>query len=498
MIPASKSLLNLADKIDGERERAELAAQLLTLTSEIQAALVQFSDMASLSAVITAVPALAALVPDHSLLQAFARKVIPVATRELAVAEKTGRWGTTALARVDYQPLLRAMGAPELAARIGKARAGLDASVEKLIDQLIAALANAPNSDPTAIAIYTELEETAPDHPAIAFANDLMARQYWREARSAALGGQTAAANAALAAGRAIAVNPSLVAALEADPALLNSQADPTAAAATVNAALASLGNSAAIAAAMNAFHAFERIDTKPDTRTPVRESFADAMARRADELVAAGDWEAAVSLTERALVYVPDSTLLITRLATVRNQRRAAALATQQQFVEGQKIEIDRLVANPADTREWRTTLEGMLIEIGALLNREDPWLVERTEKVGTLYLARARAMRSAERFAVSANVLERAARFAPTLAALAEERTALAAATAAFEQEQREVERQARIVAFKETFFTQTRANDVVNARKTLTAIAAAVGTNDDFVRADAPQHLARAHYR
>lgn len=500
LVPGSKSLLNLTDKIDNERERAALAAKILTLTGEIRAALAQFTDFASLEPVRDLVPALAVLAPDHPVLQELADKVVPVATRELNTAMQTRRWSDTALVRADYRPLLRVIGAPELSARVGNAIDAMSTAVENSVARLINVLGKSP-VDPAAPALVKELQAIAPNHADIAFAKDLLARAYWRDARSARTNGQQPQAQAAIAAGLALTPSPQVAAALETESLLASSNeraADPAAAAAALKAASATLNNEADIAAAFGALHALDLTAAAGDLADSSRQAFAQAVARRSTELGAAENWDQALTLTQRALVYLPRSPVLSERLSDIQHARHRAELAAQQQHVASLKQAVEQLIAAPQESREWRDKIESALAEISTLVAREEPWLVGYNGKLAALYIDRARDLRAAERFAESASVLERAARFAPGLPEIALEQTALSAATSAFEQEQREVERQARIAALKETFYTQTRANDVVNAAKSLAAVSAELGENDDFVRNQAPQQLARAHYR
>ena len=80
-----------------------------------------------------------------------------------------------------------------------------------------------------------------------------------------------------------------------------------------------------------------------------------------------------------------------------------------------------------------------------------------------------------------------------------MVEERKALATATEAFEREQAEQVRLARIDGFKETFESQAKATDVANAAKTLESLRKEVGAAaDPFVVTEAPRMLATAYYK
>ena len=228
-------------------------------------------------------------------------------------------------------------------------------------------------------------------------------------------------------------------------------------------------------------------------------DQLAGAVSARADTLGAAASWDEAVTLAHGAVVQLPAASTLVDKLGTLEVQRTEFKLKQEQQLVADAKQAVVDLLAQPTADRPWRASMRQRMADIQVFGEPNDPWLDETGAKLAEIYVQRALDMRGEQRFAEGANLLASAERFAPESAALASEREALAAATAAFERDQAEQERLARVDGLKQTFLSQAKANDVANAAKTLASLRTELGGNEDaFVTDEAPKRLARPYYK
>ncbi|MGR8922102.1 MAG: formylglycine-generating enzyme family protein, partial [Gammaproteobacteria bacterium] len=229
------------------------------------------------------------------------------------------------------------------------------------------------------------------------------------------------------------------------------------------------------------------------------RDALAAAVNRNAALMRESGAWNDAVEISRQAIIALPDAAALATSLAGLEAERKQAIAAQERRLVQQAKEAIGKLLEDPVADRGWRASVRQHAETVRALAEPGDTWVEENAPRIAAIYLERAIDMRGEQRLAEGANLLADAERFAPALPGLAAEREALAAATEAFEREQAEQARLARIDGLKQTFETQARANEVVNAARTLEALTAETGAAEDpFVTRDAPRMLASAYYK
>jgi len=518
VIPDNKNLINLVDKIGGAQERAKTALAILTYTARITDAMAGPDRLATFFPIQEDAKNLSRIDPDSKLLKDLARKVGPLADKEIVVLSQNKNWGASDLVQNDYSALLLSLGMRDKEARAANLRNEFDAEVAKIVTSVSGAVAAgklAPPGSPNATTLVADLESMAPGHTRTLEAREIAARGYLEKARMARARQAFADAEVQLAAAREIAGETPLVVSLEierdiiagdktADAAgleqrLANRRAEFEQALASAEQSFSALvPDTAAIAIALARYDALASINPTDERLPALRDQLIDRIATLGDQFGVNEKWDDAVEVTRDALAYAPGSELLIRKLVTLEASQREAALEKQRRYVADRKLEVEALLADATATREWSDKVQRNMADIQILAESGDPWIAEFKNKVAIAYVTRATTAREDERFAEGANLLARAERYAPELAALEAERTALAQATEAFEREQREQERLVRIEGLKQDFETQAKANDVAGATKTLAQLRQDLGEDDSFVTNQGPRMLADAYYK
>jgi len=515
LIPDSANLSNLTDKIAGARDRAETRGRILAAIADIQRAEDAGGSLADFAGVGEAVADLATADPSNPLLEKLREQLTPLVRKDLATLEARRDWGASGLIQGQYKGLLRGLGLHELNARA----ASLGAEFGQVVDAARADVTAAVAAGDLARAAGERLARLAALAPAserTQNARDQVANAWLQAARRARDDDQAARALDALDAALEAAPRAVLTVRVERERARVT---ETQALDASTRAARAS-ERQARFDAAMPAL--VERIDALVDDREAFAAAFAahdelaalapaepglEALSTRLAEAVRAGAarlgeagrWDDAVALGRAALIELPGSSQLADSLAELEQARDAAIAARERAQVAEAKSRIESLLAEADTDRDWRTEIRRHMETIVALGEPGDPWLRENGTRVGAALIARAAAMRAEQRLAEGANLLADAARYAPGAPGLAEEQAALDAATAAFEREQAEQARLARIDGLKETFQTQARANDAAGAQQTLDALREELGDDTDpFVSDQAPRLLAAAYFK
>ena len=499
LLPDSKNLRNLMDKVSGERERYALAAEILGLTGRIQAALDGYKALDSLRDVRPDITALAKLDPGNHLLEEIAKKIGPDVDRDLKDLQAKRAWGRSLVVQHDYAPMLRAVGLQDAAIAAAKRRDEFTSEVAQratAILQHVAQDAVAPPASPNAVDGLKDLAAIAPDGTRTAEIRDVVARALLRAARTARAHGDEARAASRLQLATAQAPSPTVAK-------LLTAAARPAPAAvpdyAGYQAKLETLASDPAqLPAVLAAFDALEAANPDAPELASAREATAAAAVALADTLGRGGRWDEALAAAWQTAGLAPGAPALTAKLAALEVSRAQARIEAEKKLVLDSKQAVAHLLAAPRIDRDWNAEVQQKMADVIGLADPHDPWLDENRRQLAAVYVEKAKEMREAERFAEGANLLERATRYAPDLPALAAERQALTAANESFEKEQREQELAARMEGLKQTFATQAKANDVVGAAKTLDRITAEAGAADPFVADEAPQVLGRAYLR
>ena len=511
----NKYLSDLADKIGGARDRAETTARLLSAVDAVQKALDSKQGLPAYLAVQNEVIDLARLDPGNDLLEKLRKDIEPRATRDLAALEGSRNWTASDLMLGDYSGMLRVLGMRGLNDRIGVLANEFNAQLTTLRDAITQAVASdkiAPDAEDQ----LQQLQGIAARHATTGNARDQLALARLHSARMLRDKSALDAAANALAAARAYQPNAAIAALLDAEAALeadLRNGDDAARAAALAkrrarfDAALPAFNQSVAQldtdgTAFDAAFAALDslRADHAADARAlDAANKLALAIEQSAERMVAAGQWHTAITLTENALVALPQASTLITKLDSLESQRKQALAEAEHKQVVDAKAAIEKLLTENEADRKWRASVRQHMGDIAAFGDPKDAWLQEVGTKIAAKLIQRAGEMRLQERLAEGANLIADAERYAPDAPGLADERSALQEATDTFEQEQQEQARLARIDGLKQTFESQAKAGDVANAAKTLDSLRKdAENTPDTYVSEQAPRLLASAYLK
>ena len=511
LIPDSANLSNLTDKIAGARDRAETRARILAAIAAIQRAEDAGGSLADYAGVGDAVADLAAADPGNPQLEKLRENLTPLIRKELSALEARRDWGASGLIQGQYKGLLRGLGLHELNARAASLGTEFAQAVDAARADVTAAVA-AGDLARAAGERLARLAALAPASERTQNARDQVANAWLQAARRARDTGEKARAIEALDAALEAAPRAVLTVRIEQERARIAAigaqDADARAAReARFDAALPALAERIdaladdpdAFAAAFAARDELAALAPADPRLEALSTRLAEAVRLGAARLGEAGEWHEAVALGRAALIELPESRSLATSLAELEQARDAAIAASERAQVAEAKSRIESLLAAAVSDRDWRTEIRRHMETIAALGEPGDPWLSENGVRVAAALIERAAAMRAEQRLAEGANLLADAARYAPGAPGLAEEQAALDAATAAFEQEQAEQARLARIDGLKQTFQTQARANDAAGAQKTLDALREALGDDTDtFVTEQAPRLLAAAYFK
>ncbi len=485
LVPDSTNLQNQADRIETSRDRLALDEKVKQLTGSVTATLNTLRELADATALRDVIPQLAALDPNHPLLETTRGAVLPLITRELEALQDLARLRPSPLLANDYSPMLRALGAAELARQNDALIARLD---QRLAAQALSILQHVDTDPTTQDPLTDEFIALATGRAWGRIARDAQAYRLLREADVGETENGSALATAA-----ALATSEWL------QPLLVKRRDKTRAPTATLDTLRAATSQTDLTEATETAV-----IDVYDDAlrngaqRKEAATLLAEFYARRIAALRNQSEWDRALAVSERSLALLPVQQSSIdsyAALTAAEQQATRTDLAARQAEL---RADLESLAANPVADRAWRDRVQKSMYELTVTFGEDAASLGELATRLGTLLVGQAREMRLAQRFAESENILARAARLAPALPELATERGELTRAAEEFANAQREEERIARLDALKATFRSQARANDVAGASASFNTLRSELGADDPFARGQGPEQLARAYYR
>ncbi|NNM01494.1 MAG: serine/threonine protein kinase, partial [Gammaproteobacteria bacterium] len=503
LLPGNRNLINLADKVTASRDKAERDAIIAERTAAIGAIDSRYRTLAAYLPAQDDIVALAEVDPSNPVIAQLSGTLRPLVEAEVESLSRTGAWGASQLLGADYGPVLKATGLRDLNIRVNRLRGRYGDDIFNIVAAVTGAVAGGRLND--AEAELGKLEEIAAGQPSTARARQQVARAYLRQARGALAKGDADSAEKIAERAARLDTDKQLADALDAMAAGVASGALPEVAPGTVEALAADLDQKLpAIASADDAIAALAVLDqleaARPDDQRTLdyRAGIAAQAASTGAKLGQEGQWSDAIALVETTLAFVPESTELAGSLVQFQDGLKAANAAAETRFIEDARTRVAELLDQPLFDRDWNTTLEETLADIEDLVAPDDAWLAQAKADAAKAYVQQSVAMRQDERFAESASLLDRAARYAPELADIDTQRGLLASAEQAFEEEQREAQTLARIEALKQTFLTQTRARQVAGAAQSLEQLRGDLPADDPFIVSEAPAALATAYSR
>ena len=231
---------------------------------------------------------------------------------------------------------------------------------------------------------------------------------------------------------------------------------------------------------------------------TPLRET----VGSRIRQLSTASDFARAEELLLTFARLFPVSPLLDLRDALSKAEISAgfqpANLSNALDALNQRRARMDQLLAKPRFDNEWNDALAREFKESIALLRPGNIWFEDMQQKIVGAYVQHAQSLIETDRFDAARRALDMGESFRPGLPLFAAQRTVLAAAEAQFKKQQEERLRVARIDALKNSLVTQSNANEVASASRTLDALRKELPGDDVFLTATGPASIAEAYLR
>ena len=203
------------------------------------------------------------------------------------------------------------------------------------------------------------------------------------------------------------------------------------------------------------------------------------------------------LDLLEQGLELLPAEQELRRAQSEIQAERRDYLAGVAAAQAEELRSELERLLNAPAYDSAWEADLRRVIQGLEPLASNAD-YVSAKREEVAALYVGRARSLRAEERFDLADRMLTASEWFVSGFESAAQERQLLTDARRAFEQANRERQRQAQVDGLKRTFATELNAERFPDARRALTSLRELLPGNDPFVTEEAPQAIADTYAR
>ncbi|MCC7200313.1 MAG: protein kinase [Gammaproteobacteria bacterium] len=222
-------------------------------------------------------------------------------------------------------------------------------------------------------------------------------------------------------------------------------------------------------------------------------------LTSEAARLDASGATTEAAAFAESARALFPDSAVLQKSAASLKQKASSAqAAASRNQQLAAARADLDKSLAAARFDDAWDKQLQLGVARLKALVPAGDPQVLAASEKVARVYLARAGALRQAEKFVEAEKMIEKARGYSPAMPGLDAEAKQIATQKQAFAAKA-EAERSAGAVALlKQRVLDKARGNEVVEARKLLAEFTAKYGNDpkySGFITSEGPLAIGQA---
>ncbi len=226
---------------------------------------------------------------------------------------------------------------------------------------------------------------------------------------------------------------------------------------------------------------------------------YANVFDAELGRLVEAGALEPAERLLATHAGALPVRTLLHWRLTLLSEQRKRELTPLNADAASAQE-ELDairELLTQDDSRREWEYALFGHYRNYLIAAGSEAAISQLQTELSGVLEQKLDLALNQ-NRFLEARRLLDRQLRLVPNLEGIGAKQQRVHLAEQAYQAQQREKERQARILGLQQTLLAQTQANTLREARETLATLSHELPADDPFITDTAPKAIAAAYLR
>lgn len=246
----------------------------------------------------------------------------------------------------------------------------------------------------------------------------------------------------------------------------------------------------------LDAYDALAATDPASPKLARLRAALGERALATHAALQAGGENSNATRILRRALVYFPDNGELHARTASKERTANDSALSTNAEF-DDLKDELLILLNEPQANRAWSQRIQQLLLRIGEQTGPTEDWVLDTKAKASQALISLAKLAQQSERFAEASNLLWRAGHYGRSQA-LQNATLDLEKANRQFVLEQRLMERDARVAALKRDFKMQIRVDDIAAAGYSFKTLQRETSPDDEFVRETAPELLADAYLR
>jgi serine/threonine protein kinase len=229
------------------------------------------------------------------------------------------------------------------------------------------------------------------------------------------------------------------------------------------------------------------------------RKKIEELFLKECESLREGGSFEQAIKCLQIGLKALPDSKLLVKGISEYQQKRDIAKTQEQAAKLANLFDEVDKLIGSALLTKEWEAKLQKILADISSLLaNSQDARLQDAKRKISTLYLHQAQKYRGEQQFTKANESLDKGDRFEKGSEVIAKERQLVVEDEKTFKEKAVGQQKLAEIEGLKQSLRTYAQANEIDQARDTLSRLKTKLAADDPFVVKEAPQVIATAYLR
>ena len=155
----------------------------------------------------------------------------------------------------------------------------------------------------------------------------------------------------------------------------------------------------------------------------------------------------------------------------------------------------VTAFIAKPDYSFDSTARVAVAMRRLAGLLPPGDPWYARQRRQIAQLYLSRAQQLGEAEHFHEAQTAVAAGQQYA-NLPAFAAEQATLRSTRAKIVQQQRAAQKNAQIASLKQTLLTQTAADDLTAAKRTIASLHRLVPPTDPFWHDTVPEAMSDAY--
>jgi len=228
------------------------------------------------------------------------------------------------------------------------------------------------------------------------------------------------------------------------------------------------------------------------------RKKIEELFLKESASLRDGGSFEHAIKCLNVGAKALPDSQVLVSAIKDYEQQRDNKKNQEQEAKLASLHEEADKLIGSALLTKDWEAKLQKVLADISSQSNGQDTWLQDAKKKIAALYLNQAQKYRAEQQFTKANESLDKGDRFDKGNEALVKERQLVADDEKSFKEKALGQQKLAEMEGLKQSLRTYAQANEVDQARETLSRLKKELSADDPFLTKDAPLSIVAAYLR